>query len=163
MIPKFRGISIADDSKGKMQYGYLIADGEQAFIINEVVEVNEQYITIGSWCPVDQKTIGQSTGLKDKNGKEIFEGDIIRTSAYGCIVGFGEYTYFEDENTPTTEIGFYLSFLNVTPATYAPFDKYYWNNCEVIGNIYENELDLIMYAAYKYNKETSEVTEEVTE
>lgn len=41
MIPKFRGISIADDSKGKMQYGYLIADGEQAFIINEVVEANE--------------------------------------------------------------------------------------------------------------------------
>lgn len=98
----------------------------------------------------------QSTGLKDKNGKEIFEGDIIRTSAYGCIVGFGEYTYFEDENTPTTEIGFHLSFLNVTPATYAPFDKYYWDNCEVIGNIYENELDLIMYEVYKYNKETSE-------
>ena len=98
----------------------------------------------------------QSTGLKDKNGKEIFEGDIIRTSAYGCIVGFGEYTYFEDENTPTTEIGFHLSFLNVTPATYAPFDKYYWDTCEVIGNIYENELDLILYEAYKYNKETSE-------
>lgn len=159
MIPKFRGISIADDSKCKMQYGYLIADGEQAFIINEVVEANEQYITIGSWCPVDQKTIGQSTGLKDKNGKEIFEGDIIRTSAYGCIVGFGEYTYFEDENTPTTEIGFYLSFLNVTPATYAPFDIYYWDNCEVIGNIYENELDLIMYEFYKYNKGMSKVTE----
>lgn len=99
----------------------------------------------------------QSTGLFDKNGKEIFEGDIIRTNAFGCIVCFGEYTYFEDEHTQTTEIGFYLSFLNVTPATYAPFDKYYWNNCEVIGNIYENELDLIMYAAYKYNKETSEV------
>lgn len=98
----------------------------------------------------------QSTGLKDKNGKEIFEGDIIQTSAYDCIVGFGEYTYFEDENTPTTEIGFHLSFLNVTPATYAPFDKYYWDNCEVIGNIYENELDLIMYEVYKYNKETSE-------
>lgn len=98
----------------------------------------------------------QSTGLKDKNGKEIFEGDIIRTSAYGCIVGFGEYTYFEDDDTQTTEIGFYLSFLNVTPATYAPFDKYYWDNCEVIGNIYENELDLIMYEAYKYNKKMSE-------
>lgn len=98
----------------------------------------------------------QSTGLRDKNGKEIFEGDIIRTNAYGCIVGFGKYTYFEDENTPITEIGFYLSFLNVTPAAYAPFDKYYWDNCEVIGNIYENELDLIMYEVYKYNKETSE-------
>lgn len=156
MIPRFRGISIDDNSKGKMQYGYLIADGKQAFIINEVVEANEQYITIGSWCPVDPKTIGQSMGLKDKNGKEIFEGDIIRTNAYGCIVGFGEYTYFEDEHTQTTEIGFYLSFLNVTPATYAPFDKYYWDNCEVIGNIYENELDLIMYEVYKYNKKTSE-------
>lgn len=159
MIPMFRGLSIDENSKGEWQYGDLIKDRGRAFIINEVVEANEQYITIGSWCPVDPKTIEQSTGLKDKNGKEIFEGDIIRTSAYGCIVGFGEYTYFEDENTPTTEIGFYLSFLNVTPATYAPFDKYYWNNCEVIGNIYENELDLIMYEAYKYNKGMSEVTE----
>ena len=104
----------------------------------------------------DEVELMQSTGLKDKNGKEIFEGDIIRTSAYGCIVGFGEYTYFEDDDTQTAEIGFYLSFLNVTPATYAPFDKYYWNNCQVIGNIYENELDLIMYEAYKYHKETSE-------
>lgn len=115
------------------------------------------------WRDFSDVELMQSTGLFDKNGKEIFDGDIIRTSAYGCIVGFGEYTYFEDENTPTTEIGFYLSFLNVTPATYAPFDKYYWDNCEVIGNIYENELDLIMYEVYKYNKETSKATEEITE
>lgn len=105
---------------------------------------------------VEEIELMQSTGLKDKNGKEIFEGDIITTNAYGCIVSFGEYTYFEDEDTQTTEVGFYLSFLNVTPATYAPFEKFYWDNCEVIGNIHENELDLIMYEVYKYNKETSE-------
>lgn len=104
----------------------------------------------------EDASIMQSTGLFDKNGKEIFEGDIIRTNAYGCIVGFGEYTYFEDDGAQTTEIGFYLSFLNVKPATYAPFDNYYWDNCEVIGNIYENELDLIVYEAYKHSKETSE-------
>ena len=98
----------------------------------------------------------QSTGLKDKNGKEIFEGDIITTNAYGCIVCFGEYTYFEDEDTQTTAIGFYLSFLNVSPATYAPFEKIYSDNCEVIGNIHENELDLIMYEAWKFNEELEE-------
>ena len=98
----------------------------------------------------------QSTGLKDKNGKEIFEGDVVTTNAYGCIVCFGEYTYFEDEDTQTTAIGFYLSFLNVSPATYAPFEKIYWDNCEVLGNIHENELDLIMYEAWKFNKELGE-------
>ena len=98
----------------------------------------------------------QSTGLHDENGKEIFEGDIIRTNTFGCIVCFGEYTHFEDEHTPIAGIGFYLSFLNVDQATYAPFEKCYWDNCQVIGNIYENELDLIVYEAYKHNKKTSD-------
>ena len=77
MIPKYRGLSIDEDTKGKMQYGYLIADGEQTFIINEVVEANEQYITIGSWYPVRPETVSQSTGLHDKDDNEIFEGDIL--------------------------------------------------------------------------------------
>ena len=114
--------------------------------------VMNDYITVSP----DEIELMQSTGLKDKNGKEIFEGDIITTNAYACIVGFGEYTYFEDEDTQTTAIGFYLSFLNVEPATYAPFEKIYWDNCEVLGNIYENELDLIMYEAWKFNEELEE-------
>lgn len=107
---------------------------------------------------IDDEYLMQSTGLFDKNGQEIFEGDLIITNAYACIVCFGEYTYFEDEDTQTTAIGFYLSFLNVTPATYAPFEKCYWDNCEVIGNIHENELDLIMYEAWKFNKELEDET-----
>ena len=149
MIPKFR----AWDSVKKEMFKDTFAITESGQVV--VVE-QESVASTPDYVFVEHLDIMQSTGLVDKNGKEIFVGDIIRTSAYGCIVGFGEYTYFEDENTPTTEIGFYLSFLNVTPSAYAPFDKYYWKNCEVIGNIYENELDLIMYAVYKDNKETSE-------
>lgn len=153
MIPKFRA--------WHNELGRMMLVKTMFFFANELeeLELNDSVMNNYITAYPDEVELMQSTRLFDKNGKEIFEGDIIRTSAYGCIVGFGEYTYFEDDDTQTTEIGFYLSFLNVKPATYAPFDNYYWDNCEVIGNIYENELDLIVYEAYKYNKETSEEVE----
>lgn len=153
MIPKFRAWH---NELGRMMSIKIMWFQDSCL---EELELNDSVMNDYITAYPDEVELMQSTRLFDKNGKEIFEGDIIRTSAYGCIVGFGEYTYFEDDDTQTTEIGFYLSFLNVKPATYAPFDNYYWDNCEVIGNIYENELDLIVYEAYKYNKETSEEVE----
>lgn len=149
MIPKFRAW---DSVKKKFV--------EHFFITYNGLICNMEKPTSGYNFPIpiekSELILMQSTGLHDKNGKEIFEGDIIRTNAFGCIVCFGEYTHFEDERTQITEIGFYLSFLNVDQATYAPFEKCYWDSCQVIGNIHENELDLIVYEAYKHRKETSE-------
>ena len=148
MIPKFRA--------------WLKKEQEMDNEIDHISWLEDELYCIGDGITymvlAEDLVLMQSTGLKDKNGQEIFEGDIITTNAYACIVGFGEYTYFEDEDTQTTAIGFYLSFLNVTPATYAPFEKFYWDNCEVIGNIHENELDLIMYEVSKFNKEIENET-----
>ena len=139
MIPKFR----AWDKETKTMNG-----------MTEIYRNRNQEIELH---PRDENIIlMQSTGLKDKNGKEIFEGDIITTNAYACILSFGKYTYFEDADTEVTEVGFYLSYLNVSPATYSPFEKFFWEKCQVIGNIHENELDLIMYEAWKFNKEQEE-------
>lgn len=132
MIPKFRGLSIDEKSKGEWQYGYLIEDNGQTFIINEVIEANEQYITIGSWCPVDPKTVGQSTGLHDKNGKEIFEGDIL------CDEGFEQEDEFVYVSVSSKEGMWICTQITNEYCGYGGALNEFVNDYSVIGNIYEN-------------------------
>lgn len=135
MISKFRGLYIDENNKGKWQYGYLIEDTGQSFIINEVIEANEQYITIGSWYPVRQDTVSQSTGLYDKNGKKIFEGDILK-------VANNDSSWFEVVKYDHDKAMFISKEVNLKYEVpeiplYDLFSLYLFK-VEVIGNIWEN-------------------------
>ena len=73
----------------------------------------------------------QSTGLKDKNGKEIFEGDVACNGFRKTIVNYGKQTKEEEFGAIREYVGF-----NITLACGYP--EAVPINYEVIGNIYEN-------------------------
>ena len=98
----------------------------------------------GEWCSwiqecndithykVDKNTLGQFTGLLDKNGKEIYEGDIIKTKRYGVVHG--------QLNTQGADL-FRVVYKNAQFYIENKLRHFYLQDSrcnEVIGNIYDN-------------------------
>nr|DAW49586.1 MAG TPA: YopX protein [Caudoviricetes sp.] len=83
--------------------------------------------------------IMQSTGLKDKNGKEIFEGDIINCGYLFNGSPFDELDEYEEEKgvVKFVNCGFNIKFKNDTNLFIDIMES--CEDIEVIGNIYENK------------------------
>lgn len=73
---------------------------------------------------VDEKTVGQYTGLKDKKGIEIYEGDIVKVNKSELIVVYELDGFVLNKKDGSSNMRLHLSCAQ---------------DCEVIGNVHDNK------------------------
>ena len=120
MIPKFRAWDTTNKEMFKDTFS-ITESGQVVVVEQEDVMCPPDYVF------VDNLVIMQSTGLKDKNGKEIFEWDIVKMSKDV----YSDPTYYE--------------VVRHRGGAYRLESKQHgcelWlrhTDCEVVGNVYEN-------------------------
>lgn len=113
------------------RYRAWLKEDKEMIDVEEIYFYNGEFDFIGdaiTWmCKSDDCVLMQSTGLTDKNGKEIFEGDVVKMAKNV----YSEPTYYE--------------VVRHRGGAYRLESKQYgcelWlrhTDCEIIGNIYEN-------------------------
>lgn len=122
MIPRFRA--------WHRELGRMMSISDMWFNVDSLGEIGlndavmNDYITVSP----DEIELMQSTGLKDKNGKEIFEGDIV-------LVLDSPYTVFYDNEKGSYRLKPHDDRWNVDYMS----NFSHGGNFEVVGNIYENK------------------------
>ena len=106
---------------GEWVQGHLFRSWDQAYMLWGTTN------GVPNMIEVDPATVGQSTGLKDKNGKEMYADDRVKFTTISGGIGIG-----------VVEYGEYLYFCRMKTGAIYEFAEF--ESVEVIGNIHNKEV-----------------------
>ena len=93
-------------------------------IVGKIVEFEEDYFCTEFWYKVDPETVGQFTGMTDKKGKKLFEGDVYSMGEKNIL-----YVVIFDKS----------QFIGKQVGNRSLAGLEYWkSDIEIVGSVYDN-------------------------
>ncbi len=137
----FRGKGMDGWVEGVPFNGIMVCDlsivwADEEVLASEVAELDYEI--------VKEETIGEYSGLDDKNGTKIFEGDIVqsyneKSEPFYGVICVGKYTAIYLETS--CNMGFYVDWIAENCEPFLRRDLGYWveqDDFRVVGNIHDN-------------------------